>query len=559
MVFDAAWVQRARLASGIILMLFVLTHYLNHALGLISLDVLEAGRRWFLALWRNPLGTLLLYASLLVHMSLALWALYERRSLRLRGVDWLQLGLGFAIPLFLTLHILGTRGANSFFGTDDDYVYTLAVLFLILPKLGAKQVLLILIVWLHGAIGLHMWLRLKPWYRPLQWLWYALALLIPAIALAGIWVAVRDLSHAAAAPDWIERELAQRSAPAADQAQLIYDIESGVLIGLGLALALTLLLRPLRDWLRWRLGNVRITYPDGKRVTVPRGLTILEASQQAAIPHASVCGGRGRCSTCRVRIGQGLESLPRPNAEELRVLKRVGAAENVRLACQTRPVTDCVATPLLPTATGPASVGPERGYRHGQEREVTVLFADLRDFTALSEEKLPFDVVFLLNRYFASMGHAIEAAGGRVDKFIGDGVMALFGLEGSPEAGARAALRAARNMATELERLNKGLEHELSQPLRIGIGLHRGPAIVGEMGYGAARGVTAVGDTVNTASRLEAMTKEFGVQLVLSQSVAESAGIEATFERKEIAIRGRSRPLQVYLVPEAGALPAPRD
>ena len=127
-------------------MLFALTHFLNHALGLISFDALEAGRRWFLWAWRNPVGTLFLYTSLLLHLLLALWALYERRSFRLRVVDWVQLGLGFTIPLILVLHILGTRVASDFFGTEDNYLYTLTVLFLLVPELGLQQVVLMLIV-----------------------------------------------------------------------------------------------------------------------------------------------------------------------------------------------------------------------------------------------------------------------------------------------------------------------------------------------------------------------------------------------------------------------------
>src|SRR6185295_4741556 len=118
---------------------------------------------------------------------------------------------------------------------------------------------------------------------------------------------------------------------------------------------------------------------------------------------------------------------------------------------------------------------------------------DLRAFTQLTEKKLPYDVVFLLNRYFAEMGHAVETAGGRIDKFIGDGVMALFGLDSGVEAGCREALAAARGMSERMQSLNHALSHDVPEPLRIGIGIHTGPAIVGEMGYGTAVSVTAVG------------------------------------------------------------------
>ena len=135
-------------------------------------------------------------------------------------------------------------------------------------------------------------------------------------------------------------------------------------------------------------------------------------------------------------------------------------------------------------------------------------------------------MVFLLNRYFRATGQAIEAAGGRVDKFIGDGVMAIFGLGTDPQTACRQALDAARRMALALDDLNEAMSGDLDLPFRIGIGLHAGPAIVGEMGYERAAQITAIGDTVNTASRLETLTKEFGAELVVSQELLDRAGVD---------------------------------
>ena len=172
----------------------------------------------------------------------------------------------------------------------------------------------------------------------------------------------------------------------------------------------------------------------------------------AGIPHASVCGGRGRCSTCRMRVSRGIETLPPPSPQELAVLRRVGAPPNVRLACQTRPRSEIAVAPLLPPAAGPRAGFAQSTHLQGQEKEIAVLFADLRGFTTISEHKLPYDVVFVLNRYFAAMGKVIEEHGGHVDKFIGDGVMALFGIERGAEQGARQALAAAQSMARVLGR-----------------------------------------------------------------------------------------------------------
>jgi len=549
--------RRIRLASGMVLFTFVLTHLLNHALGLISLEALEAGRAWFLLIWRTPVGALVLYGALLVHMLLALWAIYQRRSFRLSAVDWSQLVLGLSIPILLFAHMFNTRLAHELYGQEDTYTAELATFFVLAPVLIYKQMALLLIVWGHGVIGLHQWLRLKPGYRRLQWLALSAALLLPAAALAGIWVAGRDILHLAADPGWLEQLMVETKKTGNDQFAFLSWLENWFLTVAAGLLLITVLLRPLRHQLRRRLGLVQVSYPGGERVMVLKGTSVLEASRQHRIPHASVCGGRGRCSTCRVSVGPGLAELPAPSAEEAKVLARIGAADNVRLACQVRPVQDCTVVPLLAPATTTRVIGRGADNHQGQEREIVVLFADLRGFTALSEQRLPYDVVFLLNRYFAAMGPAITKAGGYVDKFVGDGVMALFGLDTGPGEASRAALAAARNMADALAKLNQGLEHDLPEPLRMGIGLHGGQAIVGNMGYGETSGLTAVGDVVNTASRLEAATKAFGVQLVASQAVMQAAGVPGElFETREIDVRGRQESLIVYLVPDASTLGA---
>jgi adenylate cyclase len=318
---------------------------------------------------------------------------------------------------------------------------------------------------------------------------------------------------------------------------------------------LMLAARPVRAAWQRRGGLVRVTYPDGRRVAILPGTTILEASRARGIPHASLCGGRGRCTTCRSRIGAGLEALPPPSPDEARVLRRIGAPPNVRLACQTRPTADVDVYPLLPPGVGTPSDLDGQDYAGGSEREIAVLFADMRAFTSLSESRLPYDVVFLLNQYSDGMGRAIERAGGYPNQFVGDGIMALFGLKSGVAEGCRKALAGAVSMARALEVLNTNLAHNLREPLRIGIGIHTGQVIVGELGYGRARYLTAIGDPVNTASRLETLTKEYGCQLVVSESVAALAGVDlSAFPVYEIQVRGRISQLQVRVIPSAIAL-----
>jgi adenylate cyclase len=148
----------------------------------------------------------------------------------------------------------------------------------------------------------------------------------------------------------------------------------------------------------------------------------------------------------------------------------------------------------------------------------------------------------------------VEQAGGRLDKFIGDGAMALFGLNTTPEEACRQALNAAAAIVAEIEKLAAELADELALPLRIAIGIHTGPAVVGTMGYGRVRSMTAIGDTVNVASRLESAAKEFEAAIVISEPVANLSGADlAGIESREISVRGRALPLKVYVIPREKA------
>ena len=554
MLSRAGVATRLRLASGLVLMTFVASHLVNHALGIHSLDAMEQGRAIFVVVWRSAPGTVALYAALLTHVALVVHKLYRRRSLRMPAWEVLQISLGLLIPFLLAVHVIGTRGAHLQLGVEDNYTYLLNLLW---PGGAQRQSLLLIIVWLHGCIGIHFWLRLRPWYRAAKPLLFALALLLPTLALIGFVDASRELRAIALAdPAWLEAAAAAGNWPDAQTQAWVYRTERYVLFGFMVVLLVAFGARALRGLIERSRGRVRLRYPDGTSIAVSPGTSVLEASRAAGIPHAAVCGGRGRCSTCRVRVVQGGEHLAPPAAEEARVLARIGASPAIRLACQLRPTRDLAVVPLLPPSAGPLEHLSPLNPGQGVEREIAVLFADLRAFTRLAEGLLPYDVVFILNQYFKAMGEAIEQQGGRIDKFIGDGIMALYGLEHGPERACRDALAGARAMSAALTRLNQRLADDLREPLRIGIGLHVGPVILGQMGYGRATTLTAIGDTVNVASRLEALTKEHAVELVVSTRLAERAGIElAGFEEQRIEIRGRRRPLRVRLVGDAGSLP----
>ncbi|MBS0222612.1 MAG: adenylate/guanylate cyclase domain-containing protein [Proteobacteria bacterium] len=550
-------VGRLRLWSGYVLFIYVTTHLLNHALGLVSLRVLEAGRYWFLIVWQSFPGQVVLYGALLLHLSLAFWALFRRRTLRLSPWEWTQLGLGALIIPFGTLHVVGTRIAYDYFGVHSGYPWVLGSL-IAGTWLGVfRQFGLVFVVWIHACIGLHFAWRLRPWYRTWLPFLYAVALLVPAAGLGGAAIALRDFAELAQEPGFLRQTFEQVHAPDAAGVAALNAISDRLMAVATLLSLACLAARPLRDLWERRAGVVVLFYGDRKTVSAPAGLTVLEMSRIGGIPHASVCGGRGRCSTCRVRVGgPDRAQLPPPSAEEQKVLARVGAPENVRLACQLRPPQGRYRiTPLLPAASGPRDAYRQQSQAHGGERYVAILFADIRGFTSISEGRLPYDIVFLLNRYFRATGEAVQAAGGRLDKFIGDGVMAIFGLNVEPQIACRQALDAAHRMALALGDLNEAMSDDLDQQLRIGIGLHAGPAIVGEMGFERTSSLTAIGDTVNTASRLEALTKEFAVELVVSQDLLDQAGMDLpAAARHEVEIRGRQGRLAVRAVPRAADL-----
>ncbi|MGH6719212.1 MAG: adenylate/guanylate cyclase domain-containing protein [Alphaproteobacteria bacterium] len=547
---------RVRLVSGLILFTYVLTHLLNHALGIVSLAAMEAGLEIAELLWRGGLGTLVLYSALVAHIGTVLAALFRRRDLRMSAREIVQIVLGLAIPFLLARHAVGTRAVHEMFGIDDGYTYVLLNVWVFVPRDGALQVLLLVVAWGHACLGLYAWLRLKPFYPRWQPYLYAGAIVVPLLALAGFLSGAREVARLAADPAWLEAVQVAAGIPTEAAFDFFVRASNGVMAATAALVVVVAAGREVRRWLEHRQGLVALTYPGGREVRVPRGTSVLEASRRFGIPHASVCGGRGRCSTCRVRVGRGGRDLPAASADEQRVLHRISAPPNVRLACQLRPIEAAEVTPLLPPDASARHGFAGQGLRAGAEREVVVLFADIRGFTRIAEHKLPYDVVFVLNRYFASMGAVIDRDGGHLDKFIGDGVMALFGLMAGPAEGCRQALRAARDMMAAIAALNEALAGDLDTPLRIGVGIHVGPAIVGEMGYAHAMSVTAVGDSVNTASRLESMTKDFDAELVVSEDVARGAGIDlSSFPSREVAVRGRREPLTVRVVADVTKLP----
>ena len=535
---------------------YVIGHLLNHGFAVVSIEAADMARTVFVSLWTNPVGTIVLLVAALTHVTLALWTTYSRRSLKMPVWQWTQLGLGLIIPLLLVEHALSTGGGILRVGLKPNYEYELAIFWHFQPYKGWLQMVLLVVTWGHATFGIHNWLKIKPWYATWQPHLYGLALLIPTVAIMGYISGGVEVLERLKDPLWLIQMLKDVGYPGPQFDERTIELRNIWLFGYTVAVLLVFLARYIRIFLAARKEGIRATYPSGRRVLVPTGGTLLETSRAGGIPHASVCGGRGRCSTCRVLIlDSEPDSLDLPNSVEQKILDKLNLPPNVRLACQVHPRGNIVCEPLLPPdVTAKEAMTPGQ-YMHGQEMIVTVMFADLRGFTKLSESKLPFDVVFMLNQYFQSMGTAIEAAGGRVDKFIGDGIMALFGSTDQTENAARQALVAAQQMSLRLEQINSRLKNDLTEPLRLGIGIHQGPAIIGTMGHGAATQITAIGDTVNTAARLESLTKDYAIQLMVSSTVESASNIDlSSYEQSDVEVRGRNQSLCVRKILSATTL-----
>jgi len=552
-----AIVNRARLISGLTMLCFVSTHLLNHAIGIYSLEAMIWVQDWFISFWQMKSVTIAFALAASVHLGLAMWSIYRRRNLwAMKRWEAMQLIFGLLIPPLLIEHLVMTRVTMEIYHAYVDYTFVIYRLFAD-PVKPWLQATLLIVAWTHGMIGMNFWLRYKPWFPAFRPILGAALLLIPVLALVGYWSAAREIEFLSRDPVWLAAALKQMKEPNPEAMAHLYAIRNILWLSFATLLICVLGARLLRAAWDARHRRITVTYPGGRKLRLTPGPTVLEMSLSNGVPHASVCGGRGRCSTCRVKLGKGLEELEPAAEGEAKVLARVGASDRVRLACQIRPTTDIDVMPLLPASIAPAQSSKFPDYHHGRDMPVVVMFADLRGFTTLSENRLPYDVVFILNRYFRAMGEAIESSGGHLDKFIGDGIMALFGLEDGPEAGARASLRAAKRMIERLEDLNRDLAEDLVEPLRIGIGLHAGGAIVGDLGYGTATSLTAIGDVVNTASRLESASKDFKTALVVSEAVMQLAGLAPDLlESHAYTPRGRMEAMTIGVLRDPANLPS---
>lgn len=270
----------------------------------------------------------------------------------------------------------------------------------------------------------------------------------------------------------------------------------------------------------------KIIYPQKGEASIilqqQHGGTILAASLCMGLSHYHACDGQARCTTCRVRVLTGLENLtPRTEAEQ-NIANTKNWPLEVRLACQARVLGDVTLRRLVSDEEDFDLVCNEtlRG-GSGYERNVAIMFCDIANFTHFTTEHLPYDVVHLLNRYYKEIGEAILQHQGYIDKYMGDGIMVLFGLEQEipAEENCRNAILSSLAMLERVTVLNRYSEKHFFHNFHIRIGLHYGTVIVGEIGHPSKRQLTVLGDNVNIASRIESENKVLNTQILASQEL----------------------------------------
>jgi len=272
-------------------------------------------------------------------------------------------------------------------------------------------------------------------------------------------------------------------------------------------------------------------WPEEVAVPFSGTANLLDKATEAGVSIAHLCGGRGLCSTCRVRIIEGEESLTERTTKESAMADRLEFPDEIRLACQTevkgsvklwRLVLDNVDLEMASQLGGGHFVGPV-----GREVEATVMFIDVAGFTTMSENLPPYDIVHILNRFFTRAGAAVGRHGGHIDNYMGDGLLAVFGIRG--ESGhCLATIKAGLEILEAAASMSKYLSLIYSHPFEVRVGIGLGDVIFGLMGDEASARETVIGDVVNTASRLEAANKKTGTTMLVTEAV--HARTEASVE-----------------------------
>ena len=248
--------------------------------------------------------------------------------------------------------------------------------------------------------------------------------------------------------------------------------------------------------------------------------TILECTLAAGIKHIHACGGFGKCSTCRIAVNEGLEYCSERNECEQEIATQLNFPQQVRLACQTKINGDVNIRRLISDQIDMKIVNQqfadESGTSLGSEKNVTIVFTDIENYTPFVEQFPPYDVVHVLNRYLMIMNQVVKEHQGFISDVAGDGILAVFGNDSETENSVMAAVMALNEMQQKLHEFNEYLKLNYQSSFKIRAGIHYGPVIMGPFDTGFMKKLAVIGDNVNMASRIESANKDFGTTTLLS-------------------------------------------
>jgi adenylate cyclase len=530
--------QTARLTalvSGLVLFAFAAAELGNDAIGLVSLEAMGDIAAWRTALVRSWPGTVLLLVASVSHVGITLWFVARRATLRMSLWDGALTISGILVPLLLLPYIVDTRGARVLFGVDDDSLYQLAKLW---PEHAFFYVTLIVLLWGHGCLGLHQWLKLRPKYASIAPVLGVLALALPIAAVAGLVAAARVVSVLMADDAFAGQVRAATHWPSAEAEDALWRwrltaVGAYVVVVVGAVGALTV--RFLRIVVA---PKIDVTYVNGPTLKASTGPTLLEISLIHKVPHADACGGRGRCTACSIRIEQGEASLPPRTAAELEML---GAEDPlIRLACQIRPSAALTVTRLTHTA-GAGVAEPELDMA-GIERQVAALCIQLQNQATVLGGRPAYDAIFLLNEFLDMIHAAVANHKGWVVRVTGSGIIAVFGRDDTAQAACGAAAAAGAEIDLALDRMNEKFAAELGQPVSVAMGLAFGAAHLGRIGAGPQKPLTAIGPVIDAASGLAALTEARGNQFLSDPASFQAGGLDPTgFELLTLSKGGETR------------------
>jgi adenylate cyclase len=504
-----------RLATGLVLFSYVALHLVNHSLGLVSVAFAERGLGLTLGLWHSVPGTTVLYGAACIHLALAFESLYGRRTLRMAPLDLIRVALGLGIPTLLIGHAVGTRVAWEMYRQSPQY--SRVVWSLWATDGQGRQLALLVPGWLHGCFGIHLAFSGRPIYQRLHRLLFAVALLLPVLGGLGFLAMGKELAADLSNRGHLDASLVLPfgAGPA------LLSLRETLLVAYFSACAVMFFARTARSWSELRSNAlVSIQYPQ-RTVRVPRGWTVLEASRSHHLPHMAMCGGRGRCSTCRVRVTSGLEQCPPVGRAEAATLARIRAQEGVRLACQLRPEGDIRVIPLL----SPGHQRTEEGYPFRTvEQDLVIVCVDWRNRAALARSMLPQDAVFLAGHFHDTVSlHAREEGGLECDRSANASAF-VFGVGIDLTIACRRALSVAHDVEQALSDLTDRWRNEFGVTADFAICVHVGPAAIGDMGSGLSRGLIAAGPAVEAAQSLRMAAATNRTRIVVSVDVLRQCG-----------------------------------